>query len=322
MTKPLFCHLLDKIPAWGYPRITSVILGITYRCNAHCTHCSQADFLNEGREKEELNREELNSLFHEFSKMKVQWVNLFGGEPLLRSDLLEIIQLGKVHGVSMIFETNAFLLDAGKISELKKNGLKAVVIGLDYADAVQQDEFKGLKGSWDRAVRAVRECKRQGLICSLSVTATRNKIKKDQLRPVLRLAKDLKADNVRIMLPVKVGRWREQAKEALCEPEYEELWKMVCEFRNYAFLNCHDSLNRINCRPLVRDSIFINAFGDVSPCCLVPLAFGNVREEKLTVILKRMWKHQLFKAPRKTCWPLDDFYYSSYILQDYGMRLS
>jgi MoaA/NifB/PqqE/SkfB family radical SAM enzyme len=39
---------------------------------------------------------------------------------------------------------------------------------------------------------------------------------------------------------------------------------------------------------------YISPYGDVMPCCFIPLTFGNIRDEPLKMILERMWGHSMF----------------------------
>lgn len=316
--RPIYCRVTSR---FKYPKMSGIVLAVTYRCNANCPHCSQSDYRDEEHKMKELTADEIDSLFDELRKFDIRYVNLFGGEPLLREDVVDIVKSGKDKGMTMSLETNAFLLNEEKMIALKKAGLVQMIIGLDYADSLRHDRFKGLRGVHDKAIEAIKLCKRNGIICHISVTATRDTLRMGELRPLFELARGLRVDNVRVMLPIQIGRWRQRADELLSENEYEELKKLTREYSDIALLNCHNKLNVIECGPLVGGSFFINAFADIMPCCLVPLIFGNVREEKVLTILKRMWRHPMFKANPSICWPLSLQYRKNFILPNYQKRL-
>lgn len=67
-----------------------VILPLTYKCNARCKMCD----IWKQKDNLELEYSELEKIFtDELSKSSLQSVNLTGGEPLLRNDLLSIVEL-------------------------------------------------------------------------------------------------------------------------------------------------------------------------------------------------------------------------------------
>jgi MoaA/NifB/PqqE/SkfB family radical SAM enzyme len=68
---------------WGY-----VIFFVTNRCNAKCKHCFYWKNLNK---KDELSLDEIERISDRLGTVQV--LLLSGGEPVLRSDLFEIISL-------------------------------------------------------------------------------------------------------------------------------------------------------------------------------------------------------------------------------------
>jgi len=52
---------------------------------------------------------------------------------------------------------------------------------------------------------------------------------------------------------------------------------------------------RFFCHAVKKMQFYISAYGDVQPCCFMPLGFGNIREEPLGRIVRRMWKTPLFR---------------------------
>ena len=41
--------------------------------------------------------------------------------------------------------------------------------------------------------------------------------------------------------------------------------------------------------------LYISPYGEVQPCCFIPLSFGNIRDEPVSAILDRMWNHPMYK---------------------------
>jgi MoaA/NifB/PqqE/SkfB family radical SAM enzyme len=63
---------------------------LTRRCNARCRYCYQQN--NDGVVYQDVPTQRWLDFFDELSRAKVLQVSLAGGEPLLRNDVLELIQ--------------------------------------------------------------------------------------------------------------------------------------------------------------------------------------------------------------------------------------
>lgn len=59
------------------------------------------------------------------------------------------------------------------------------------------------------------------------------------------------------------------------------------------------------------------AYGDIQPCCYIPISFGNVRKEPLKVIVDRIWRSSYFKQGKLHCLdcPTNDDKFRSKILK-------
>ena len=92
------------------------------------------------------------------AKKLAQWgtllISLAGGEPLLRGDLVEIVErVGRWH--FPFVTTNGWLADREFTGDLFAAGLWGASVSIDYADSARHDCARGVKGSFDRAVGAL-----------------------------------------------------------------------------------------------------------------------------------------------------------------------
>ena len=60
---------------------------------------------------------------------------------------------------------------------------------------------------------------------------------------------------------------------------------------------------------------YISLYSEVQPCCFIPIAFGNVRDEPLKTILERMWSHPMLneRCLQKECPMLNREFREKYI---------
>ena len=78
---------------------------ITSSCNLKCKHC----MLNL-RDKRELDSQKIKRLIDEWIHNGLLELQLTGGEPLLRSDLLDIIEYARSRGLKVLLSTNGMLI--------------------------------------------------------------------------------------------------------------------------------------------------------------------------------------------------------------------
>lgn len=124
-------------------------LAVTTRCNLGCAMCrSTASRRAEG----ELSAAELARLARVLRAMGVDALVLSGGEPLLRSDLEEVVRALAGAGLSVRMQTNGLLLDPDRAAALRRAGLEAVTISLHGLDPTTHEAVSGRPGSWEAAL--------------------------------------------------------------------------------------------------------------------------------------------------------------------------
>jgi MoaA/NifB/PqqE/SkfB family radical SAM enzyme len=120
-------------------KINTVIIHITNRCNAYCKVC----FKNSSwKEKDtDITLEELKYLIKKIGRGKQ--IILFGGEPTIRKDIFEIIELIKSSGNIVEMYTNGWMLAKNDfLRKLKKAGLSKVYLSFDGFDPKVYREIK------------------------------------------------------------------------------------------------------------------------------------------------------------------------------------
>jgi len=109
-------------------------LSITDLCNFRCNYCLP-DGIDCSKPADYLNVREIETLVAAFARLGTCKVRLTGGEPTLRHDLTDIIQLCKqTPGIQKVALTTNGLNLASKAGEFKQAGLDAVNISADSLD--------------------------------------------------------------------------------------------------------------------------------------------------------------------------------------------
>lgn len=140
-------------------------ISLTDRCNLRCRYCMPAEGVRLLPRAQILQGEEILRLARIFAGLGVDRLRLTGGEPLLRGDILPIVQgLRDIDGIRFLgLTTNGILLEE-KLSALAGAGLDGVNISLDTLDP-------------DRYALLTRQSTRDGclakVLSSIDATLTR-----------------------------------------------------------------------------------------------------------------------------------------------------
>ncbi|MBM3860481.1 MAG: radical SAM protein [Verrucomicrobia bacterium] len=157
-------------PTSAAARRPIVVWNITRTCNLRCVHCYSDSYAKpyEG----ELTGAEAKTVLDDISAFKVPAVLFSGGEPLARPDLLDLIAYAVAKGLRVTLSTNGTLIDEAVAAKLKANNLTYVGISLDGIGPTN-DQFRGVEGAFDRAVRGFRNCMAVGQKVGLRLTLTK-----------------------------------------------------------------------------------------------------------------------------------------------------
>lgn len=128
-------------------------LAVTDRCNLRCFYCMPEEGIKYLPQKELLTFDEIIKIVTIMAGMGISKVRLTGGEPFVRTDLMDLIRrIVNVHGVEELHITTNGILTAPHIQELKQLGIRSVNLSLDTLDAARfksitrRDEFAR---TWD-----------------------------------------------------------------------------------------------------------------------------------------------------------------------------
>ena len=149
-----------------------VIWEVTQACDLACAHCraSAAPERNPG----ELTTAEGYRLLDQIRSFGDPLMVFTGGDPLKRPDLFDLIGYSVRLGLRTNVTPSATpLLTAAAIERFRDAGVARMAISVDGADAAAHDGFRGVAGSFDRALFALEHARRIGLDTQFQTTVTR-----------------------------------------------------------------------------------------------------------------------------------------------------
>ena len=142
-------------------RVDYIRLSVTDRCDFRCVYCMTEDMTFLPR-AQILSLEELYQVARAFTELGVKKIRLTGGEPMVRSDVMSLInRLGKLPGLEeLLLTTNGAQLDKYAVP-LKEAGLSRINISIDSLDA---ERFRRISrvGKLEKVLAGIDAARRAG----------------------------------------------------------------------------------------------------------------------------------------------------------------
>lgn len=131
-------------------RTEKITVAITAHCNLRCRGCRYGRDFMPGAQ---LPLETVRALLEDAAAARVPAVRLYGGEPLLHPDVVEMVRIGRDLGVDCYMTTNALILDR-KVEALHEAGLRKVTIGY-YGQDGAFDDYVQRPGRFERLIESL-----------------------------------------------------------------------------------------------------------------------------------------------------------------------
>ncbi len=219
---------------------------LTYACNLACVHCLSS---SGQRDPRELSTEQAKAVLDELRDLQVFYINIGGGEPMVRRDFFEILEHSINNGIGVKFSTNGAFIDKKNAERLAALDYLDIQISLDGTTAEVNDAVRG-EGSFNTAITAMNNLRDAGFgQFKISVVVTRHNV--DQLDEFKALADSYGAQ-------LRITRLRPAGRGA---DTWNELHPTNAQQRQiYDWLMQHGE------NVLTGDSFFhLNAFGESLP---------------------------------------------------------
>jgi len=322
--KIIFSSWAPPIPSTAFDRlisaqIASVLkkrvpdqssIGITMRCPNKCIHCGAADIIADP----ELSLVEVNRVIDESIELGSYLISFDGGEPMLRHDLADMVRHVDTSKAIATSFSSGYGLTPKKAEELKAAGLYAVRISIDSPRKEEHERVRGRAGSYDDAMKGIDNALEAGILTDMFVVVSPDNI--DELEDFYTLAENKGMHEMSLYEIIAVGRWLDHEDETIGPGDVDRLGRFQKD------KNKLRSGPRITAFPYFmgpdmfgcfagRRWVHITSGGDVLPCAYTPLKFGNIRNEPLKDIWKRMGK--TYRKTPPSCLMRDKEFRNRYI---------
>ncbi len=254
----------------GIRTLRSVEMAVTWICNLDCDFCYAEDLMHAQKKPPHMPVDEVRRITKEAHDLGMIHINVTGGEPLVRKDIFEVVDaIPKDVVISLV--TNSTLLTKEKVDGLKAAGLST--IQMSYGDYYLKSFKRDL----------ARYCVEQGISVTLSVVNILSE--RANIEHAFKMAEE---DDFSVLFNYPMIY-----KDIDLDSEY--YWKMRYHPR------CREDnmfwSGKDRC-PAGTHKVYVTNDGDVMTCDRIHAIYGNLNEEPLADIHKRMYeqfiKHKSF----------------------------
>ncbi len=282
----------------------NVIWEITRACNLRCKHCLS----DSGKpHPNELDTSEAKKLIDSLEKMKVFNIDFSGGEPLIRPDIFELLEYASQKKMSINLITNGSLITKEIIDRLENTNIFNLQLSVDGIERTH-DDFRGIKGSYNSTVNAIKLLKDANYGVVISSVVTNQNI--DEIPKIIDMAIDLGVPSYKTTLFMPAGRGKKNVDGLLLTPqdvkkftfmmiekkketgekinisiETDYPWLVENTGKEYPKSLITDDSSKIGCSA-GNSSVYITSEGKITPCpFLSDFVAGDSRKENI----KNVW---------------------------------
>jgi radical SAM protein with 4Fe4S-binding SPASM domain len=174
-----------------------VKLKVFYGCNLKCEMC------NHWRDTREppVSSDRFNEVLHELADLGTKKIHISGGEPMLRSQVPEMVEQASSLGIKVTMTTNGTLIDKAKAKRLVEGGLRGVNISIDSPIRKMHEKIRGVEGCFKATAKAValfHRYKHKGKL-TIRINTVVSRTNYQTLETLPDLAHELGADGINLI---------------------------------------------------------------------------------------------------------------------------
>jgi radical SAM protein len=303
---------------------------VTRACAYACVHC-RADAMHTP-DPNELNTEEALRLIDRLADFGSPILVFTGGDPMMRKDLYELIAYATQKGLRCSLTPTATALPTtARLEKARDAGIRRIALSLDAPRPEIHDNFRQVKGSWQRTMDILRRAQSIGLSVQVNTTVAKHNV--DILDEMIPFLQEVGAVQWSLFFLVPTGR--AQASNMISAEEHERVFNWLYDLSKNAPFDIKstaapmyrrvaierkraeqgadkpvtfqgagfqyaDGLNRPTRG--VNDGngfLFISHVGDIQPSGFLPITAGNVRTDDVVDVYRHAQLFMDLRDPDK-----------------------
>jgi AdoMet-dependent heme synthase len=303
---------------------------VTRACAYACVHC-RADAMHTP-DPNELNTKEALRLIDRLADFGSPILVFTGGDPMMRKDLHELIAYATQKGLRCSLTPTATALPTtARLEKVRDAGIRRIALSLDAPRSEIHDEFRQVKGSWQRTMDILHRAQSIGVSVQVNTTVAKHNV--DILDEMVPFLQEVGAVQWSLFFLVPTGR--AQAENMISPEQHERVFNWLYDLSKNAPFDIKataapmyrrvaierkraeqgadkpvtfqgagfqyaDGLNRPTRG--VNDGngfLFISHVGDIQPSGFLPITAGNVRTDDVVDVYRHSQIFTDLRTPEK-----------------------
>lgn len=312
---------------------------ITRACALACVHCRAE--AQPRRDPRELTTAEGYRLIDQLVEVGGPILIVTGGDPLMRSDVFDLIRYASGRGLRVAFSPSATALVTSKrLQQAREAGVGRIQISLDGSRPEVQDAFRGREGSYQRTIEILGDIQSLGISLQIGTTVSRYNV--DDLDAIAETVARYGAVMWSLFFLVPTGRGR--LDDMVSAQEHERVFNWLYELSKTAPFDVRTTAAQHYRRVVIQrrrqeasetasattvtgagysfaDGLgqsgkgvndgngfaFVSHTGNVCPSGFLPVVAGNVREQSFldvyreATLFRELRDYTLLKGKCRVC---------------------
>lgn len=279
------------------PLVSDIV--VTGKCHCSCWHCFRAK-----HGCGDLTLEKISQCIDDLHELGVALIGITGGEPMLRDDIFEVINLIPDDMEGQLYTTGKGI-DETVAEKLKQTRITRCMISLDHYEENVVAGLRGNKDAFKDAVQAIRSLSKVGMYTTVTVCISEQLREEKELEQYCQFVNQLGVSEVRIVMQIPQGKLEKQnvgkiyAETLGMVEKIKNKYNKMSDFLTIQNFSETESANYFGCSAGA-NYFSINNDGAIVPCVAVPLSFGNVYEKNVKDIYKEM--EEYFPSSCRVCY--------------------
>jgi len=302
---------------------------VTRACAFACVHC-RADAQHQ-RDPRELSTAEAKRLIGQLAGFGNSPILIFtGGDPMMRPDLFELIAHATERGLRCSLTPTATALPTlERLEKARAAGIRRIALSLDAPRPEVHDDFRKVKGSWQRTLDILHRAHQAGLSVQVNTTVARHNV--GILHEMVPFIEEVEAVQWSLFFLVPTGR--ALAEQMISAEQHEQVFHWLYDLAQTARFDIKataapmyrrvaierkrqqggpqvsfqgagfqyaDGLNRPTRG--VNDGngfLFISHIGEIQPSGFLPITAGLVRQQDIVEVYRNSPLFKDLRSPEK-----------------------
>lgn len=303
---------------------------VTRACAYACVHC-RADALHTPDPKE-LNTEESLRLIDRLADFGSPILIFTGGDPMMRKDLHELISYAAQKGLRCSLTPTATALPTTeRLEKVRDAGIRRIALSLDAPRPQIHDDFRQVKGSWQRTMDILKRAQSIGVSVQVNTTVAKHNV--DLLEEMVPFLRDVGAVQWSLFFLVPTGR--AQIESMISPQDHERIFNWLYDLSKNAPFDIKATAAPMYRRVAIQRKraeqgadkpvtfqgagfqyadgldrptrgvndgngfLFISHVGDIQPSGFLPITAGNVREDDVVDVYRHSRIFTDLRSPEK-----------------------